>query len=177
MSPEYAMDGAFSVKSDTYSFGVIVLEIISGLKITLTHYKGFPNLLAYVSTAACLNFSHFKQKQITEFPVTHLIPLVQAWSLWTDGKSMDLVDSSLAKSCSRTEALRCIQIGLLCVQDNPNYRPLMSSVVTMLENETTPLSVPKQPVYFSYAGTQGTRGENTSSSVNNMTLSTVLEGR
>ena len=88
-----------------------------------------------------------------------------------------LVDLSLAKSCSRTEALRCIQIGLLCVQDNPNYRPLMSSVVTMLENETTPLSVPKQPVYFSYAGTQGTRGENTSSSVNNMTLSTVLEGR
>jgi serine/threonine protein kinase len=49
MAPEYAMDGAFSVKSDTYSFGVIVLEIISGLKITLTHYKGFPNLLAYVS--------------------------------------------------------------------------------------------------------------------------------
>ncbi|PAN40271.1 hypothetical protein PAHAL_7G303700 [Panicum hallii] len=147
MSPEYAMDGAFSVKSDTYSFGVIVLEIISGLKITLTRYKGFPNLLAY------------------------------AWSLWIDGKSMDLVDSSLAKSCSRTEALRCIQIGLLCVQDNPNYRPLMSSVVTMLENESTPLSVPKQPVYFSYTGTQGTTGENTSSSVNNMTLSTVLEGR
>jgi serine/threonine protein kinase len=56
MSPEYAMDGAFSVKSDTYSFGVIVLEIISGLKITLTRYKGFPNLLAYVSTAVCLNF-------------------------------------------------------------------------------------------------------------------------
>ncbi|WVZ87329.1 hypothetical protein U9M48_033984 [Paspalum notatum var. saurae] len=49
MSPEYAMDGAFSVKSDTYSFGVIVLEIISGLKISLTHYNGFPNLLAYVS--------------------------------------------------------------------------------------------------------------------------------
>jgi hypothetical protein len=51
-----------------------------------------------------------------------------------DGKAMDLVDSSLAKSCSRSEALRCIQIGLLCVQDNPNYRPLMSPVVTMLES-------------------------------------------
>ncbi|CAN6241028.1 unnamed protein product [Urochloa humidicola] len=144
MSPEYAMDGAFSVKSDTYSFGVIVLEIISGLKITLTHYKGFPNLLAY------------------------------AWSLWADGKAMDLVDSSLAKTCSWTKALRCIQIGLLCVQDNPDYRPLMSSVVTMLENETTPLSVPKQPLYFSYGGSQG---ENSSCSMNNMSLTTVLEGR
>jgi serine/threonine protein kinase len=49
MSPEYAMDGAFSVKSDTYSFGVILLEIISGLKISLTHITDFPNLLAYVS--------------------------------------------------------------------------------------------------------------------------------
>nr|TKW06785.1 hypothetical protein SEVIR_7G263400v2 [Setaria viridis] len=147
MSPEYAMEGAFSVKSDTYGFGVIVLEIISGLKITLTNYKGFPNILSY------------------------------AWSLWVDGKAMDLVDSSLAKSCFQTEALRCIQIGLLCVQDNPNYRPLMSSVVTMLENETTPLEVPKQPVYFSYAGTQGTAGENASSSINDMTLTTVLEGR
>jgi hypothetical protein len=53
---------------------------------------------------------------------------------------MDLVDSSLATSCSRNEASRYIQIGLLCVQHNPNYRPLMSSVVTMLENESTPLS-------------------------------------
>ncbi|KAJ1272964.1 hypothetical protein BS78_06G243500 [Paspalum vaginatum] len=146
MSPEYAMDGAFSVNSDIYSFGVMVLEIISGLKISLTHYSGFPNLLAY------------------------------AWSLWKDGKAMDLVDSCLATSCSLAEALRCIQIGLLCVQDNPDSRALMSSLVTMLENETTPLSVPKQPTYFSYWGAQGV-GENTSSSQNNMSLSTKLEGR
>ncbi|CAD6262120.1 unnamed protein product [Miscanthus lutarioriparius] len=109
MSPEYAMDGAFSVKSDTYSFGVIVLEIISGLKISLTHCKGFPNLLAY------------------------------AWSLWINDRATDLVDSSVAQRCSYSEALRCIQIGLLCVQDNPDSRPLISSVVTMLENETTPV--------------------------------------
>jgi serine/threonine protein kinase len=61
MSPEYAMDGAFSVKSDTYSFGVILLEIISGLKISLTHITDFPNLLAYVSNnmVACLKFANF----------------------------------------------------------------------------------------------------------------------
>lgn len=148
MSPEYAMDGVFSVKSDTYSFGVIVLEIISGLKIGLTHCNGFPNLLAY------------------------------AWSLWIDDRAMDLVDSSLEKSSSCSEALRCIQIGLLCVQDNPNSRPLMSSVVTMLENESTPLAVPIQPMYFSYRGLGGTGEENnTSSSVNGMSLTTVLVGR
>ncbi|CAL5014683.1 unnamed protein product [Urochloa decumbens] len=147
MSPEYAMDGAFSVKSDTYSFGVILLEIISGLKITLTRFTGFPNLLAY------------------------------AWSIWQDGKAIDLLDTSLVETCSPGEALRCIHIGLLCVQDNPNSRPLMSSVVFMLENEFTPLSVPRQPVYFSqrYPEAQGT-GESTSNSVNSMSV-TMLEGR
>ncbi|CAL5025252.1 unnamed protein product [Urochloa decumbens] len=65
MSPEYAMDGTFSVKSDTYSFGVILLEIISGLKINSTQFTSFPSLLAY------------------------------AWSLWNDGNAIDLVDSSL----------------------------------------------------------------------------------
>ncbi|CAL5029694.1 unnamed protein product [Urochloa decumbens] len=76
MSPEYAMDGAFSVKSDTYSFGVILLEIVSGLKITSTRFTDFPNLLAY------------------------------AWSLWQDGKAIDLLDTSLVETCSPSEALR-----------------------------------------------------------------------
>ncbi|CAL5029695.1 unnamed protein product [Urochloa decumbens] len=148
MSPEYAMDdGTFSVKSDTYSFGVILLEIISGSMITSTHFTSFPSLLAY------------------------------GWSLWNDGKAINLVDSSVVESCSPTEALRCIHIGLLCVQDNPNSRPLMSTVVSMLENETTPLSVPKQPLYFSqwYLEAQET-GENANKSTNKMSV-TVLEGR
>jgi hypothetical protein len=34
MSPEYAVDGIFSIKSDVFSFGVVVLEIISGKKNT-----------------------------------------------------------------------------------------------------------------------------------------------
>ena len=61
MSPEYAMDGAFSVKSDIYSFGVILLEIISGLKITLTRFTCFPNLLAYVSMVSSLKFSRYNK--------------------------------------------------------------------------------------------------------------------
>jgi hypothetical protein len=70
MAPEYAMDGAFSVKSDTYSFGVIVLQIISGLKITLTHYKGIPNLLAYVSGSTLNFFTIEFQKNIFTIETT-----------------------------------------------------------------------------------------------------------
>jgi hypothetical protein len=107
----------------------------------------------------------------------NLVELVQAWSLWKDGKAIDLVDSSIVETCSPVEALRCIHIGLLCVQDNPNSRPLMSSVVFILENETTLGSVPKQPMYFSqwYLEAQGTR-ENANSSMNDVSIS-VLEGR
>ena len=56
MSPEYAMEGAFSVKSDTYSFGVLMLEIVSGLKISSPYLsKDFPNPKAYVSTRNAQN--------------------------------------------------------------------------------------------------------------------------
>ena len=56
MSPEYAMEGAFSVKSDTYSFGVLMLEIVSGLKTTSPYLiKDFPNLIVYVSTGNAQN--------------------------------------------------------------------------------------------------------------------------
>lgn len=50
MSPEYALDGLFSVKSDVFSFGVIVLEIISGKKNNHFHDpENDLSLLGYVS--------------------------------------------------------------------------------------------------------------------------------
>ncbi|RCV35589.1 hypothetical protein SETIT_7G251700v2 [Setaria italica] len=146
MSREYAMEGIFSVKSDTYSFGVLLLEIVSGLKISSPHLiMDFPNLIAY------------------------------AWKLWKDGKTEDFLDSTVMDNCSLHEVSRCVHIGLLCVQDSPNCRPLMSTVVFMLENESTPLPAPKQPVYFSPQGSEKA-GDNTESSMNGLSL-TALEGR
>ena len=58
MSPEYAMEGAFSVKSDTYSFGVLLLEIVSGIKINSPHLlMDFPNLIVQVSIEGCAQSS------------------------------------------------------------------------------------------------------------------------
>ncbi|TVU16225.1 hypothetical protein EJB05_39777, partial [Eragrostis curvula] len=146
MSPEYAMGGAFSVKSDTYSFGVLLLEIVSGLKISSPQLiMNFPNLIVY------------------------------AWNLWKDGKTEDLVDSSVKENCPLDEVSRCIHIGLLCVQDSPDCRPLMSAVVFMLENKTTPLPLPMQPVYFACMDTKPGQ-HNRVFSVNNMSL-TALDGR
>lgn len=102
---------------------------------------------------------------------------MQAWSLWEDGNTKDFVDSSIVDSCSLVETSQCIHIGLLCVQDNPNARPLMSSIVSTLENGDTSLPPPKQPIYFAERnhGTDGA-AEAIANSANTMSV-TALEGR
>ncbi|XP_010268933.1 PREDICTED: G-type lectin S-receptor-like serine/threonine-protein kinase B120 [Nelumbo nucifera] len=118
MSPEYAMEGLFSVKSDVYSFGVLLLEIVSGRRNT-----------------------HFRSQE-------HSLNLLgYAWKLWIEDKAMEFIDPSISGSCSKWEVLRCIHVGLLCVQDSAMDRPTMSSVILMLESETATLPVPKQPTF------------------------------
>ena len=54
----------------------------------------------------------------------------------------------LDESCPPSEILRCIHVGLLCVQDHALDRPTMIDVVSMLSNEALQLSPPKQPAFF-----------------------------
>ncbi|KAJ9153661.1 hypothetical protein P3X46_027079 [Hevea brasiliensis] len=118
MSPEYAVDGIFSVKSDVFSFGVLILEIISGRR-----NRGF---------------SHSD----------HGLNLIgHAWRLWMEERAIELLDPSLRYSCSVPQVLRCIQVGLLCVQRLPVDRPDMSAVVVMLGSEIS-LPQPKQPGFY-----------------------------
>uniref|UniRef100_A0A0D9XSY3 Uncharacterized protein n=1 Tax=Leersia perrieri TaxID=77586 RepID=A0A0D9XSY3_9ORYZ len=124
MAPEYAMCGQYSVKSDVFSFGVIVLEIVTGRR-----------------SMGSYNY---------EQPVS---PLGVHWST---GTVVDLVDPSLlsnissSQQCSdRDQMLRCIHIGLLCVQENPADRPKLSSVIEMLRSSsTTPLQSPSRPGFW-----------------------------
>lgn len=88
----------------------------------------------------------------------------------------NLVDPSIVESCSLGESLRCIHIGLLLVQDNPNARPLMPWVVSSLDNEGIELPRPMEPRYFArrhYETGETGAGE---SCVSDMSLGT-LEGR
>ncbi|XP_019159616.1 PREDICTED: G-type lectin S-receptor-like serine/threonine-protein kinase At4g27290 [Ipomoea nil] len=118
LSPEYALGGLFSIKSDVFSFGVIILEIVSGKKNTAFYrHEDVSNLLGY------------------------------AWKLWNEGNIMDLVDDSLLKCCKESEVLKCINVGLLCVEEDPNVRPSMPSVLLMLSDESTVLPKPNQPAF------------------------------
>nr|CAD1832648.1 unnamed protein product [Ananas comosus var. bracteatus] len=145
MSPEYAMDGIFSVKSDVFSFGVLVLEIVSGKK----------NRGIY-STEPQLNL------------------LGHAWRLWKEGNLMELIDGSMSL-CNVSEALRCMQVGLLCVQERAEERPHMSTVILMLGSASAMLPQPKQPGYCSDRSTTDTEWSS-SCTANDVTV-TIVEGR
>lgn len=71
----------------------------------------------------------------------------QAWILWIKGTPLELVDEFLVFSSNTSEVLRCIHVALLCVQQRPEDRPNMSTVVQILCNEN-PLPQPKQPGFF-----------------------------
>ena len=71
----------------------------------------------------------------------------QVWELWREDRALDIVDSSINESFVPHEVLRCIQIGLLCVQEDAMDRPTMLEVLLMLSSETT-LPSPKQPAFI-----------------------------
>ncbi|XP_065877252.1 G-type lectin S-receptor-like serine/threonine-protein kinase RKS1 isoform X2 [Euphorbia lathyris] len=148
MSPEYGLFGKFSAKSDVFSFGVIMLEIVSAKKNNDFH---------------------------KEDPSLSLIDHV--WELWRQDRGIEIVDSSLEGSYPRDEALRCIQIGLLCVQENAEDRPTMVEVVLMLGSEKAP-PYPKQPAFIFRKSTNSsnslTSDENAACSINELTISSLV---
>ncbi|KAI7753576.1 hypothetical protein M8C21_021410 [Ambrosia artemisiifolia] len=118
ISPEYAVNGLYSVKSDIFSFGVLVLEIVSGKKNRgFVHEDHDDNLLGH------------------------------AWRLLTEGKPLNLIDECLGGSYSASEVLRSVHVGLLCAQQRVEDRPNTPTVLAMLGGEGS-LPSPKKPAFF-----------------------------
>ncbi|KAF7152833.1 hypothetical protein RHSIM_Rhsim01G0040900 [Rhododendron simsii] len=103
---------------NVYSFGVLLLQIISGKRNNCSHgVHEDLNLLDY------------------------------AYELWKCGKGMEFMDPSLDDTNSSCKLVRCMQIALLCVQENPADRPSMLELSSTLKNETAAMNTPKRPAF------------------------------
>ncbi|XP_054778327.1 G-type lectin S-receptor-like serine/threonine-protein kinase At1g11300, partial [Prosopis cineraria] len=150
ISPEYAMQGLFSEKSDVFSFGVLLLEIVSGKK----------------------NTSFYHQEM-------SLTLLGFAWKLWKEDNIKSLIDSKIYDPSFHMQILRCIHIGLLCVQELAKDRPSMAIVYSMLNSEIVNLPSPTQPAFTKRQCTVNLESSQQSDHVysNNTVTLTKIQGR
>jgi hypothetical protein len=74
--------------------------------------------------------------------------LLQTWKQWRNGAPLELLDPTMRDSFSKNEVIRCIHIGLLCVQKDPANRPTMATIVLMLENHSVSLQLPQHPAFL-----------------------------
>ncbi|KAF5789323.1 putative protein kinase RLK-Pelle-DLSV family [Helianthus annuus] len=116
--PEYIKQGLYSRKYDVYSFGVLLLQIISGKK----------------------NYNVYGPHQ-------NLNLLEYAYVLCKEGRGMEFIDSSLDDESSTYKLSRCIQVALLCVEEKWTHRPSMLEVSAMLRNEYQNLPMPRRPAF------------------------------
>ncbi|GJR84357.1 cysteine-rich receptor-like protein kinase 15 [Tanacetum coccineum] len=79
--------------------------------------------------------------------------LSHAWKSWRDGTASTLIDPTLCATSIR-DMMRCLHIGLLCVQEDLNDRPTMASVVLMLSSFSLTLPVPSEPAFFMHSTTK-----------------------
>lgn len=116
MAPEYVMNGYLSVKADVFSFGVVMLELISGQRNSSYNVRpGTQNLLEW------------------------------AYKLFKKGRSLEVLDSAIANTAVADQVALCVQIALLCTQSDPNLRPTMHRVVVLLSRRPTNLEEPTKP--------------------------------
>ncbi|XP_004295394.1 PREDICTED: G-type lectin S-receptor-like serine/threonine-protein kinase At1g11410-like [Fragaria vesca subsp. vesca] len=139
MSPEYAMEGRCSTKSDVFSFGILLLEIISGKRNT-----------DYNLNSPSLNL------------------IGEIWDMWREGQALGIVDPSLSLYPAH-EVSRCIHIGLLFVQESTTDRPTMSEVVYMLGKEAPLTSPKKPAFILQSSNPNSEEASIRGPSINNVT--------
>ncbi|KAL8259174.1 hypothetical protein R6Q59_027127 [Mikania micrantha] len=106
--PEYVLYGHLSDKVDTFSFGIVILEIISGQKCTSRSFDAS-------STNGLLEY---------------------AWKLYETRNHMKLVDETMDVNQYKEEhVMNMIEIALLCTQSPASKRPTMPEVVFMLSSD------------------------------------------
>ncbi|GFZ06228.1 leucine-rich repeat transmembrane protein kinase [Actinidia rufa] len=110
LAPEYVLGGQLTMKADVYSFGVLILEVVSGKSSGKANLGGMRKLL-----------------------------LEWAWQLYEEGKLLELVDPDMDEF-SEEDVIRYIKVAFFCTQASGNWRPTMSQVIEMLSRNDVQLN-------------------------------------
>ncbi|CAH1433962.1 unnamed protein product [Lactuca virosa] len=125
MAPEYLAFGQLTEKADVYSYGVLLLEVVTGMQNNRS--KDSEDSDSLVSIA----WTHFQQGTVEEILDPNL-----------------MFNNTYPKHSFKKEAVKVVHVGLLCTQEAPSLRPSISMALKMLVKDDEPLPTPSNPPFI-----------------------------
>ncbi|KAI3696494.1 hypothetical protein L1987_79512 [Smallanthus sonchifolius] len=124
MAPEYLAHGHLTEKADVYSFGILILEVFTGMQSNRS------KITEYADSLLSTVWKHFKQGTVEEIfdpnLMMHIYPNIDY----------------------QKDVIKVVHIGLLCTQEASSLRPSMSAALKMLAKDDGPLPTPSNPPFI-----------------------------
>ncbi|MFS8028995.1 putative protein kinase RLK-Pelle-SD-2b family [Helianthus anomalus] len=138
LAPEWLTNAAISDKTDVYSYGMVLLELIQGRKNCVqapSHGSGNPSTSTDGHSSVSSGSQNRHRARAFYFPL-------QALEMHEEGRYLELVEPRLAGRVTNNEAAKLVKVALCCLHEDPSLRPTMVNVVAMLEG-TLPVGEPR----------------------------------
>ncbi|KAI7729771.1 hypothetical protein M8C21_017968 [Ambrosia artemisiifolia] len=124
MAPEYLAHGQLTEKADVYSFGILILEVVTGMESNRS------KTTEYSESLLCIAWEHFKQGTVEEIVDPNLMMHIHP------------------NTDFQKDAIKVVHVGLLCTQEAPSLRPSMSAALKMLAKTDESLPAPSNPPFI-----------------------------